>query len=129
MDVFEKHGALIECGYRLPYDCDRAMSMSGQRFFWEIDMDEESKRQVRRLLNKYRDCDDFVLCATVNERRKEEMMREADGVQHAVLFATIPEILRRPFEAIWTDPSGKTCALPKPPSETLSETWGNGETR
>ena len=71
--------------------------------------------------SKYVGCDGFILIATTSEERKRNLMAQASEAKSLALFGVIEDILKDPVGKVWTDVTGKICALPKPSAKATAK--------
>ena len=94
----------------------------GKTYHWEIDMGTQRREdreaevvQVRRLRR--------VHSHRHNEARSEsgDLMAQASEAKSLALFGVIEDILKDPVGKVWTDVTGKICALPKPSAKATAK--------
>lgn len=79
--------------------------------FIEIDMGQQSYRQVRNRQRVYSDITNPLLYVTASERRLRGLIRESVQVHSIALFTTLGRVLQNPDGEIWEDANGNKCSL------------------
>ena len=116
-DKFREAGIDVKV-CKLPTSCDRYMEINGIPFYTEIDMGNESKDQLEKLLSKYRGMKGYILFATVSRDQMLLAQSLAEQVQEQAFFAFIPEVLADPFGRVWQDAKGQLAAVPEPSTKS-----------
>lgn len=92
---------------------DAELLINGRQYALELDRGTEGYAQVLQRFAIYADYPHFVLWICPTVERREGFRTRATGIRHCALFATLPDVLVSPHQAIWWSVAGERVALPR----------------